>query len=110
MALLASLPGGTGRAYAAMAFDGNGELLAAVGGGPDHALTLWQWREARVVLRARAFAQDVFAVGFSHTFQGRLVTSGVGHIRFWRAADTFTGLKLQVRRGRGGVLVGQVGC
>ncbi|GBF92887.1 hypothetical protein Rsub_05723 [Raphidocelis subcapitata] len=104
LALLASLPGGTARAYAAAAFEGGGGLLAAVGGGPDHALTLWEWREARVVLRARAFAQDVFSVGFSPIFQGRLVTSGVGHIRFWRAADTFTGLKLQGALGRFGAV------
>jgi len=34
--------------------------------------------------------------------QGRLVTSGSGHIRFWRMADTFTGLKLQGDLGRFG--------
>lgn len=32
---------------------------------------------------------------FSTDDEGRLTTSGTGHIRFWRVASTFTGLKLQ---------------
>jgi len=32
---------------------------------------------------------------FSPRFDGTLYTSGTGHIRFWKMADTFTGLKLQ---------------
>jgi hypothetical protein len=39
----------------------------------------------------------VYGVRFSPFASGRLVTSGTGHIRFWRMASTFTGLKLQVR-------------
>lgn len=34
-------------------------------------------------------------VCFSPDDEGRLTTSGTGHIRFWRVANTFTGLKLQ---------------
>lgn len=32
---------------------------------------------------------------FSPLIEGRLLTSGTGHIRFWKMASTFTGLKLQ---------------
>lgn len=32
---------------------------------------------------------------FSPYFEGLLNTSGTGHIRFWKVASTFTGLKLQ---------------
>jgi hypothetical protein len=39
----------------------------------------------------------VYNVSFSPRFDGVLYTSGTGHIRFWKMADTFTGLKLQVR-------------
>lgn len=35
-------------------------------------------------------------VCFSPSFAGQLITSGTGHIRFWKMAATFTGLKLQV--------------
>lgn len=34
-------------------------------------------------------------MAFSPDDPNRLTTSGTGHIRFWRIARTFTGLKLQ---------------
>lgn len=37
-------------------------------------------------------------VDFSRYFKGQLLTSGVGHVRFWKMASTFTGLKLEVGR------------
>ena len=61
-------------------------------------LTLWNWREGQIVLRAKAFSQEVYKVKFSPYEAKRLGTSGTGHIRFWNMAATFTGLKLQVRR------------
>ena len=47
------------------------------------------------MLHTKAFGQDVFQVEFSADREGRLCTSGTGHIRFWKMAQTFTGLKLQ---------------
>ena len=38
----------------------------------------------------------------SPDLQGQLTTSGIGHIRFWQMAETFTGLKLQGQLGRFG--------
>ena len=40
-------------------------------------------------------SQDVYKVKFSPLLGGQLITSGTGHIRFWKMAHTFTGLKLQ---------------
>lgn len=39
---------------------------------------------------------------FAPDHEGRLITSGQGHIRFWRMAGTFTGLKLQGQIGKFG--------
>ena len=39
--------------------------------------------------------QDVYHARFNPYGDGRLTTCGTGHIRFWRMARTFTGLKLQ---------------
>ncbi len=72
-------------------------FAVSVGGDPDHLLTVWDWDRERIVLHAKAFSQDVFRVDFSPFDEGRLITSGTGHIRFWKMADTFTGLKLQAR-------------
>jgi WD40 repeat protein len=86
---------GTERSYAALAFDASGEKLASLGGAPDYLLTVWDWEREAIVLHAKAFGQDIFTVSFSPDNPGKLVTSGTGHIRFWKMASTFTGLKLQ---------------
>lgn len=48
---------------------------------------------------------------FSPDDEGRLATSGTGHIRFWRMANTFTGLKLQGQIGKfGKVTMSDIDC
>eukprot|EP00495_Collosphaeridae_sp_1-RS-2012_P003404 TRINITY_DN2822_c0_g1_i1.p1 TRINITY_DN2822_c0_g1~~TRINITY_DN2822_c0_g1_i1.p1 ORF type:complete len:64 (+),score=9.47 TRINITY_DN2822_c0_g1_i1:431-622(+) len=58
-------------------------------------LTVWDWETEKVVLRNKAFSQNIFCVEFSPFNDGRLTTSGISHIRFWQMAETFTGLKLK---------------
>ncbi|XP_077051647.1 cilia- and flagella-associated protein 44 [Siphateles boraxobius] len=89
------LRGGTGSTYSYVDFNRDGSLLASVGGAPDYMLTLWDWRQEQVTLCNKAFAQDVYRATFSPDCVGQLTTSGSGHIRFWKMANTFTGLKLQ---------------
>ncbi|KAI6658873.1 Cilia- and flagella-associated protein 44-like [Oopsacas minuta] len=90
------LRGGTETAYAHLTFSpGDGFKIASVGGSPDFMLTVWDWRHEAIVLRTKAFSQDIFRVSFSPENEGILTSSGIGHIRFWKMAFTFTGLKLQ---------------
>ncbi|XP_074652110.1 cilia- and flagella-associated protein 44-like isoform X2 [Tubulanus polymorphus] len=96
------LRGGTEAAYAYVDFSPDGKLLASVGGDPDYMLTIWNWKQERIVLRSKAFSQDVFRVTFSTELEGQLTSSGTGHIRFWKMARTFTGLKLQGQLGKFG--------
>ncbi|CAM9328137.1 unnamed protein product, partial [Hapterophycus canaliculatus] len=93
---------GTERGYRAMDFTTTGEKLASVGQAPDFMLTVWDWVNEKVILHCKAFGQDVAKVSFSPDDEGRLTTSGTGHIRFWRVASTFTGLKLQGEIGKFG--------
>ena len=79
-----------------------GKLLASVGGNPDYMLTVWDWKKESIVLRSKAFSQDIYRVTFSPEMEGQLTTSGTGHIRFWKMAHTFTGLKLQGQLGKFG--------
>eukprot|EP00501_MAST-03F_sp_TOSAG23-6_P001482 GSMAST32.ASY1.ANO1.1540.1 assembled CDS len=72
-----------------------GTKLATVGSAPDYMLTVWDWMAEKVILRTKAFSQEVFNVSFFPQNDGILTTSGIGHIRFWKMARTFTGLKLQ---------------
>lgn len=96
------LRSGTERSYSTAAFSRDGELLATVGGSPDFMLTIWKWREGTVVLRYKAFSQEVYNVKFSPYCDGTLITSGTGHIRMWKMASTFTGLKLKGLLGKFG--------
>eukprot|EP00966_Prymnesium_polylepis_P249511 5768573-Prymnesium_polylepis.1 len=86
---------GTECAYSAACFSPDGSKLATVGSFPDYMLTVWDWAREQIILRTKAFAQEIYRVTFSPRSDGQLVTSGTGHIRFWEMAQTFTGLKLQ---------------
>ncbi|XP_069800651.1 cilia- and flagella-associated protein 44 isoform X2 [Dendropsophus ebraccatus] len=96
------LRGGTEEAYAFIDFNTSGTLLASVGSSPDYMLTIWDWKQEKIMLRSKAFSQDVFQVTFSPENEEQLTTCGTGHIRFWKMARTFTGLKLQGELGRFG--------
>ena len=62
---------------------GDGKLLASVGGNPDymHMLTVWDREREKIVLRSKAFSQDIYRVTFSPENAHQLTTSGTGHIR-----------------------------
>uniref|UniRef100_A0AAY4ATV8 Cilia- and flagella-associated protein 44 n=1 Tax=Denticeps clupeoides TaxID=299321 RepID=A0AAY4ATV8_9TELE len=96
------LRGGTAEAYSCLDFNIEGNLLASVGSAPDFMLTLWKWRKEQVILSCKAYSQDIYRVTFSPYDSGQLTTSGSGHIKFWKMASTFTGLKLQGELGRFG--------
>lgn len=55
--------------------------MASVSGAPDYMLTIWNWRHEWVMLRCKAFSQDVGHVSFSTEVAGLLTTAGTGHIR-----------------------------
>lgn len=71
------LSGGTERAYSALCFtpNGDGSVLASVGAAPDFMLTLWHWPSASIMLRSKAFSQEVYTVSFSKVSIG--LQSGV---------------------------------
>ena len=86
---------GTEKMYACMAWSGSGKMLATVGSAPDYMLTVWDWKDEKVILKSKAFGQEVYKVTFSPKYEQEIITSGTAHIRFWKMAKTFTGLKLQ---------------
>eukprot|EP00746_Dinoflagellata_sp_MGD_P160980 gnl/MRDRNA2_/MRDRNA2_87976_c0_seq1.p1 gnl/MRDRNA2_/MRDRNA2_87976_c0~~gnl/MRDRNA2_/MRDRNA2_87976_c0_seq1.p1 ORF type:complete len:1907 (-),score=579.97 gnl/MRDRNA2_/MRDRNA2_87976_c0_seq1:164-5884(-) len=93
---------GTDKAYACIRFSPhNPGHLAALGSAPDYLLSIWEWKNERMLLKCKAYGQDVFAVRWGQ-FPGQLTTVGTGHIRFWKMATTFTGLKLQGDLGKFG--------
>merc|ERR1712118_243758 len=75
--------------------------LASLGCAPDYLLSIWEWKNERMLLKCKAYGQDVFRVWWGQ-FPGQLTTCGTGHIRFWKMATTFTGLELQGDLGKFG--------
>ena len=86
---------GTEKMYAHVEWSVSGDKLASLGGAPDYTLTVWDWLAQKVILKTKAFGQEVFRVSFSPYTDDILFTAGSGHIKFWKMAQTFTGLKLQ---------------
>lgn len=93
---------GSEKGYSALNFNSRGDMLASVGNDPDYNLIIWNWLNESIILKAKAFSQEIFNVQFSQNIEGKLITSGIGHIRFWEMASTFTGLKLQGELGKFG--------
>ena len=62
-------------------FSVDSQLLASVAGSPDYMLTIWNWKQERIVLRSKAFSMDVYKVSFSRELEGQLTSAGAGHIR-----------------------------
>ncbi|XP_063361265.1 cilia- and flagella-associated protein 44 [Cydia amplana] len=102
MEIDAVLRDGTTNAYSILDFSPDGELLASVGKEPDYNITIWNWKRHKILLRTSAFTFDVNAVKFSPYCPGQLTTAGAAHIKFWKMARTFTGLKLKGELGRFG--------
>ncbi|XP_026491825.2 cilia- and flagella-associated protein 44 [Vanessa tameamea] len=102
MEIDAVLRDGTANAFSVLDFSPDGELLASVGKEPDYNLTIWNWKRHKILLRTSAFSFDVNTVMFSPYCPGQLTTAGAAHIKCWKMAHTFTGLKLKGELGRFG--------
>ncbi|XP_054742319.1 cilia- and flagella-associated protein 44 [Anastrepha obliqua] len=83
-------------------YNSTGELLASQAGYPDFMLTIWRWETGHVVLRSKSFQNNVLHVHFSYFNPILLASCGMSHIKFWKMANTFTGLKLKGELGRFG--------
>ena len=100
--LFRKLREGTDKVYASVNFSPCGRFLATQGGEPDYLITVYNWLAEMPVVRVKSHAQDVYRVTFSKELAGRLTTAGLCHIKFWKMATTFTGLKLKGDIGRFG--------
>lgn len=100
--IVSVLKGGASKRYAHINYSPDGELLATQSYAPDFLITIWNWKRSRIIVRVKSHVIDVDRVKFSPYVPGQITTSGSGHIKFWKMAQTFTGLKLQGELGRFG--------
>ncbi|XP_062127425.1 cilia- and flagella-associated protein 44 [Drosophila sulfurigaster albostrigata] len=96
------LTGAAKSCFTAGSYNSSGELFASQAGYPDFIITIWRWERAEVVLRAKSFQSNILFVHFSEYNPILLCSSGLSHIKFWKMANTFTGLKLKGDLGRFG--------
>nr|XP_023020820.1 cilia- and flagella-associated protein 44-like [Leptinotarsa decemlineata] len=96
------LRGGAKHLYSNIDYSPDGELLVSQSGEPDYLITVWNWKEHKILLRNKSYVNDVYRVKFSPYIPGQITTCGVAHIKFWKMATTFTGLKLKGEVGRFG--------
>lgn len=102
MQVVALCESGAVSGYTFIDYSADGEIMASQGTQPDFLITLWKWKSGTVILQTRSFQNTVHRVTFSLYNPGLLSTCGVGHIKFWKVCETFTGLKLVGEHGRFG--------
>ncbi|XP_014472910.1 PREDICTED: cilia- and flagella-associated protein 44 [Dinoponera quadriceps] len=102
MNIVTILHGGTLKRYSHLTYSADGLLLVSQGGDPDYMITLWDWQRSQITLKCKSYNRDVYNVTISPFLPEYFVTSGSGHIKFWKISNTFTGLKLKGEIGRFG--------
>ena len=80
--LLAELKGFHQRAVVSLSFDAAGKCLASVGLDDDHSVAVYDWQSRRMLANAKGDVNRVFNCEYS-PHDGRLVTGGVKHVKFW---------------------------
>ncbi|KYN07248.1 WD repeat-containing protein 52 [Cyphomyrmex costatus] len=102
MDIISILYNGTMKSYRHLVYSADGLLLVSQGGYPDYTLTFWDWQKSEIALKCKSYNRDVYNITISLSLPGYLVTSGLGHIKFWKISETFTGLKLKGEIGKFG--------
>ncbi|EFN70133.1 WD repeat-containing protein 52 [Camponotus floridanus] len=102
MDIVTILYNGTLKSYSHLTYSTDGLLLVSQGGHPDYTITLWDWQKSKIALKCKSYNRDVYNITMSSLLPGYFVTSGLGHIKFWKISETFTGLKLKGEIGRFG--------
>lgn len=65
MKLYRVLRKGTEKSYSSGCFSRDGSMLATVGSAPDYLMAIWDWKQENVLLKAKAFSQEIYKVSFS---------------------------------------------
>eukprot|EP00756_Hemistasia_phaeocysticola_P010484 Hpha_TRINITY_DN15020_c5_g1::TRINITY_DN15020_c5_g1_i1::g.124570::m.124570 len=99
-----AIRGGTTLEYSDLAFSRNGLQLCALGSLPDFNLSVYAVDPAEKKLtlsvRTSAAAHQAKSVSFNPAIKDELVTSGSGHITFWKTERAQAGVGLVAAEGK----------
>mmetsp|Transcript_56787 Transcript_56787/g.179562 ORF Transcript_56787/g.179562 Transcript_56787/m.179562 type:complete len:888 (-) Transcript_56787:309-2972(-) len=82
MELVAELRGFHQRAVVSLSFDATGRYLASVGLDDEHSVAVYDWEPRKMVANSKGDENRIFNCEYS-PYDGRLVTAGVKHVKFW---------------------------
>jgi len=80
--LLAELRGFHQRAVVSLSFDATGKYLASVGLDDEHSVAVYDWQSRKMLANSKGDENRIFNCEYN-PYDGRLVTGGVKHIKFW---------------------------
>jgi WD40 repeat protein len=100
--VLGALKGGSNVGYACLDVSHDSKKLCSITLKPEHVIIVWDLEKMAVLMKTKTYAQDVYHVAFSPYNNNVITTSGKGHLKCWKMADTFTGSKLQGSFGKFG--------
>lgn len=81
-AVLAELRGFHQRAVTCLSFDATGKFLATVGLDDEHSVAIYDWENKKVLANSKGDTRRIFDCAYN-PHDGRIVTVGERHIKFW---------------------------
>lgn len=74
--LISTLRQGAKYYYTGLDYSPDGEMLVSQAGDPDYTLTVWNWRDAKIVLKVKSYHNDILNLMISPTVPGQMTTCG----------------------------------
>lgn len=80
--VLAELRGFHQRAVTSLSFDATGKFLATIGLDDEHSIAVYDWENKKVLANSKGDTKRIFDCAYN-PHDGRIVTVGERHIKFW---------------------------
>lgn len=82
------LKDGHERGVCAVDFSPDGKHVVSVGLDNEHCVVVWDWAKGTKLAHARGHKDKIFDVRWDPNEEGRFVTVGMKHIKFWKKAGS----------------------
>ena len=86
--ILAELRGFHQRAVVSLSFDATGKFLASVGLDDEHSIAVYDWENKKVLANSKGDSRRIFNCEYN-PHDGRIVTVGEKHIKFWTVENGY---------------------
>ena len=80
--MISELRGYHQRAVTSLSFDATGKFLVTVGLDDEHSIAVYDWENKKVLANSKGDTRRIFGCAYN-PHDGRIVTVGESHIKFW---------------------------